>query len=83
MNLIFVRMEASFGKVYFNQNLQMQDLLIQENTELKILSIQAKHCYGGLNKTLLELEDEIAKKGNSIYIDQENNVVVCSSFITG
>jgi len=31
---------------------------------------QAKQCYGQLQKTLLELEDEIAKKDNSVYIDQ-------------
>lgn len=31
--------------------------------------LQAKHCYAGLQKTLLELEDEIAKKSNSLYID--------------
>jgi hypothetical protein len=31
---------------------------------------QAKHCFGQLQKTLLELEDEIAKKANSLYIDE-------------
>ena len=31
---------------------------------------QAKQCYGQLQKTLLELEDELAKKANSVYIDQ-------------
>ncbi|XP_023338730.1 tektin-1 [Eurytemora carolleeae] len=32
--------------------------------------LQAKHCYSGLQKTLLELEDEISKKANSLYIDE-------------
>ena len=31
---------------------------------------QAKQCFGQLQKTLLELEDEISKKANSVYIDE-------------
>ena len=31
---------------------------------------QAKQCFGQLQKTLLELEDEINKKANSVYIDE-------------
>ena len=32
--------------------------------------MQARKCHGQLQKTLLELEDEINKKCNSIYIDE-------------
>jgi len=31
---------------------------------------QAKQCFGSLQKTLVELEEEIAKKANSLYIDE-------------
>ena len=31
---------------------------------------QAKHCFGALQKTLVELEEEISKKANSLYIDE-------------
>jgi len=31
---------------------------------------QARKCHGQLQKTLLELEDEINKKCNSIFIDE-------------
>ena len=34
------------------------------------MSIQAKQCFGSLQKTLVELEEEIAKKANSLYIDE-------------
>ena len=32
--------------------------------------VQAKQCFGSLQKTLVELEEEIAKKANSLYIDE-------------
>ena len=39
------------------------------------IACQARKCHGQLQKTLLELEDEINKKCNSIYIDE----VKCST----
>ena len=39
------------------------------------MKLQARKCYGQLQKTLLELEDEVNKKCNSIYIDE----VKCST----
>ena len=33
---------------------------------------QAKLCYGQLQRTLLELEEEISKKCNSVFIDEVN-----------
>jgi hypothetical protein len=31
---------------------------------------QAKQCFGALQKTLVELEEEVSKKANSLYIDE-------------
>ena len=56
------KLEGGLGQVRL-KSLHIQPLLKCDLT-------QARKCHGQLQKTLLELEDEINKKCNSIFIDE-------------